>query len=453
MEKESILGQYAKYTSLNVIGMIGLSCYILADTFFISKGLGANGLAALNLAIPVYNFINGTGLMMGMGGATRYSILKGQNEEEKANRYFTTCVKSTILIALLFSLAGIFLSGFITTLLGANEQVFDMTNTYLKVILIFAPMFMMNNVLLCFMRNDGNPRLAMIAMLTGSFSNIILDYIFIFPFGMGIFGAVLATGFAPIISMGILSTSILRGKNSFRLTKTSGSLKKLRDIMSLGLSSLVSELSSGIVIIVFNFIILGLMGNTGVAAYGVIANISLVVVSMFTGIAQGIQPIVSSRFGVGDWKNVQKVFRYAFFSVLGVSVVVYACICLFAGDIAMIFNSENDRVLQETAVYGLRIYFLAGPFAGFNIITAVYFSSIDRPLPSQVISLMRGFFVILPITFLLSALFDMTGVWLSFPAAELLTALFAVFCHLRIRKRLFAEMSVKNTAFAGGQGK
>ena len=94
MKKESILGQFAKYTSLNVAGMIGLSCYILADTFFISKGLGADGLAALNLAIPVYNFINGTGLMMGMGGATRYSILKGQNEEEKANQYFTTCVKN-----------------------------------------------------------------------------------------------------------------------------------------------------------------------------------------------------------------------------------------------------------------------------------------------------------------------------------------------------------------------
>ena len=433
MKKESILGQFAKYTSLNVAGMIGLSCYILADTFFISKGLGADGLAALNLAIPVYNFINGTGLMMGMGGATRYSILKGQNEEEKANQYFTTCVKSTILIALLFTLAGVFLSGHITTLLGANEQVFQMTDTYLKVILIFAPMFMMNNVLLCFMRNDGNPRLSMIAMLTGSFSNIVLDYVFIFPFGMGIFGAVLATGFAPIISMGVLSTSILRGKNSFHLGRTEASVRKLGDIMSLGLSSLVSELSSGIVIIVFNFIILGLMGNTGVAAYGVIANISLVVVSMYTGIAQGIQPIVSSSFGAGDWKNVQKVFRYALVCVLGVSLAVYLCVCLFAGDITAIFNSEGDRVLQETAVYGLRIYFLACPFAGFNIITAVYFSSTDKPLPSQLISLMRGFFVIVPVTFLLSAVLQMTGVWLSFPTAELLTAVFAFGCRKKIR--------------------
>lgn len=433
MKKESILGQFAKYTSLNVAGMIGLSCYILADTFFISKGLGADGLAALNLAIPVYNFINGTGLMMGMGGATRYSILKGQNEEEKANQYFTTCVKSTILIALLFTLAGVFLSRHITTLLGANEQVFQMTDTYLKVILIFAPMFMMNNVLLCFMRNDGNPRLSMIAMLTGSFSNIVLDYVFIFPFGMGIFGAVLATGFAPIISMGVLSTSILRGKNSFHLGRTEASVRKLGDIMSLGLSSLVSELSSGIVIIVFNFIILGLMGNTGVAAYGVIANISLVVVSMYTGIAQGIQPIVSSSFGAGDWKNVQKVFRYALVCVLGVSFAVYLCVCLFAGDITAIFNSEGDRVLQETAVYGLRIYFLACPFAGFNIITAVYFSSTDKPLPSQLISLMRGFFVIVPVTFLLSAVLQMTGVWLSFPTAELLTAVFAFGCRKKIR--------------------
>ena len=154
---------------------------------------------------------------------------------------------------------------------------------------------------------------------------------------------------------------------------------------------------------------------------------------MYTGIAQGIQPIVSSSFGAGDWKNVQKVFRYALVCVLGVSLAVYLCVCLFAGDITAIFNSEGDRVLQETAVYGLRIYFLACPFAGFNIITAVYFSSTDKPLPSQLISLMRGFFVIVPVTFLLSAVLQMTGVWLSFPTAELLTAVFAFGCRKKIR--------------------
>lgn len=187
MNNAKCFKEFAKYTSLNVLGMIGLSCYILADTFFVSKGLGANGLTALNLAIPIYSFINGSGLMLGMGGATKYSILKSQDKTRDANRAFTNTVLFTLGLALVFFAIGVFLSGAITRLLGADDIVYQMSKTYLQVILLFAPMFMLNNVLLCFVRNDGAPQLSMLAMIGGSLSNIILDYIFIFPCNMGIF--------------------------------------------------------------------------------------------------------------------------------------------------------------------------------------------------------------------------------------------------------------------------
>lgn len=219
MENKSQLKEFSRYCTLNVLGMIGLSCYILADTFFVSKGLGRNGLTALNLAIPVYSFIHGSGLMLGIGGATKYSIFKSNKERKNANTIFTNTFYLATVISIVFVLVGIFLSKSLTTVLGSDSDVFKMTNIYLKCILIFAPAFIINDVLICFIRNDNNPNLSMYAMLGGSLSNIILDYIFIFPLQLGIFGAVFATGLAPIISILILSLHRIKKKKSISFYK------------------------------------------------------------------------------------------------------------------------------------------------------------------------------------------------------------------------------------------
>ena len=204
MKREATLfQQFLRYVSLNVCGMIGLSGYILADTYFVAKGLGANGLASLNLAIPIYSFVHGSGLMLGMGGATKYTIMRGQGNEKQANRLFSQAVCLCMMLAAAFLLMGIFLSGRITALLGADSEIYDMTRTYIRVILLFSPAFMLNDIFNCFVRNDGNPGLSMGAMLAGSLANIALDYVFIFPLGMGILGAVLATGVAPLIGIAV----------------------------------------------------------------------------------------------------------------------------------------------------------------------------------------------------------------------------------------------------------
>lgn len=425
---------FAKYASLNVMGMIGLSCYILADTFFVSKGLGTNGLTALNLAIPIYSFIHGSGLMIGMGGGTKYSIQKSQKNHEAANRIFTNAVCLAAVFAAFFVLVGIFFSGTIISLFGANDSVFDMSKTYLQVILLFAPAFLMNNVLLCFVRNDGAPQLSMAAMIGGSLSNVVLDWVFIFPCQMGIFGAVFATGLAPIISMLILSPHFIRKKNQFHFTKCKPKCKLFAGILSSGIPSLVTEVSSGVVMIVFNSIILHLEGNVGVAAYGVIANLSLVVIAIYTGIAQGIQPIISRNYGVKNLGNVHATMRYALITMLLFSVVIYMVVLFGAWQIADIFNSEQNAMLQNIATEGLRLYFTACPFAGFNVIISMYFTSTERPRPAHVISILRGFLVIIPMAFLLSWIGKIHGVWCAFPATELLVAVIGLLFFACIRK-------------------
>lgn len=414
--------------------MIGLSCYILADTFFISNGLGANGLTALNLAIPIYSFIHGSGLMFGMGGATKYSICRGQKEYKNADQCFSDTMYIMSVLAVIFMLTGIFFSEKLTILLGADKGVFLMTKTYLQVILLFAPVFMANDTLICFVRNDGNPKLSMIGMLTGSFSNIILDYVFIFPLHMGIFGAVLATGIAPVISLCILSRHWFTRQNQFHLVRINPSFQLTGNIISLGIPSFITEMASGIVMIVFNTIILHLQGNTGVAAYGVVANLSLVVISIYTGIAQGTQPILSRAYGYGEREDQKRILRYALKTMLVISCGIYLIFLFSANSIVSVFNSEQNIQLQQIAVTGLKLYFMAIPFVGFNIIISAYFTSTEKALPAQIISLSRGLFVIIPMAFFLSFLLKMTGVWLPFPITECLVTLAGIALYIKLER-------------------
>lgn len=235
---------------------------------------------------------------------------------------------------------------------------------------------------------------------------------------MGIFGAVFATGLSPIISMAILSPYFLKKKNHFHLTKCRLRPALARGILSAGMPSFITEVSSGVVILAFNAILLGLEGNSGVAAYGVIANLSLVVVAIYNGIAQGIQPILSASYGRGQQQKLGAIVRYAMIAMVVLSLGVYAGMSLGAQPIAAAFNNQGDPLLQSLAVQGLKIYFLACPFVGFNIILAATFAAVEQVRPAQVISLLRGFFLILPVTFLLSRLWGVLGVWWAFPVTE-----------------------------------
>lgn len=423
MEQQTGFREFFRYTALSVLGTLGVSCYILADTFFVSKGLGANGLTALNLAIPVYNFIHGTGLMLGMGGATRFCVCKSRQRREKVNQIYTNTLYLGALFSAVFVLIGLFFGVRLSLLLGADKNVLDMTATYLKWLLLFSTAFILNDILLCFVRNDDNPRLAMTAMIIGSFSNIILDYIFIFPMKMGIFGAIFATGLSPIISIISMLSHWIKRKNTFHVCRTKVKTHIVRQELALGFPSLIAQLSSGIVMITFNAIILKLEGNTGVAAYGIIANISLVVVAIYTGIAQGVQPLISHFYGKSIDRQVRTLMCYSVQTMLVISLFIYIIIFVFAQPIASVFNSENNLELQQIAVTGLKIYFTSSAFVGYNIILAIFFTSVEIALPAHILSVLRGLVLIIPMAFLLSAIGGMMGIWLTYPITEALVAL------------------------------
>lgn len=427
MEEKNLFRDFSKYVFLNIFGQIAFSCYTLMDTYFVSVKLGADGLAALNIAFPIFCLLNGLGLMYGIGGGIKYAICKSRNSEKRANRIFTSALLLALVTGIIFFIIGLLFSEKLVIFLGADNNIFDITNTYLKVMLLFAPAFLLNNIMQAFVRNDKNPRLSMIAMISGSISNVILDYIFIFPLNMGIFGAIFATGLAPIISMLIIMPYILKRKNGFHLGKIKLDLESILEIISKGFTAFITEATSGIVMFVFNLLILGISGNFGLAAFGIISVISLVVIAIYTGLSQGIQPIISHYYGKNDKDKLEKILKYGLLTQMFISLIIYITIYFGRDLFASFYNEEGNIILQRYASEGLVLYFLACPFIGVNIVTSTFFASTEKVKLSQIISLSRGAIVLVPVVILMAKIFKLNGVWLSYPISEILVSLISLF--------------------------
>ncbi len=414
-----MLKQFTKYVLQSVAGMVGISVYILADTFFISLHSGANGLAVLNLILPVFGLVYAIGAMIGIGSATRYRISKAKGEP--VDFYFTQSVLFSVLCSIPFIFIGIFLPEKLLQLLGGDATLTALGRDYLRIILIASPFFMTNYTFTAFTRNDHAPATAMFGSIAGSLFNIVFDYVFMFPMGLGMTGAALATAVCPAVTMSICCTHLFGKKNHVEFRFRRLSLRHLFSCCQLGISAFVGEISSAVTTIVFNMLILSIAGNIGVAAYGVIANISIVAMSIFNGLAQGAQPLISECYGKGDTAHVKKLLKWSLLTCFATEIIIVGAIFLATNPLISLFNSEQSAELARYADDGIRLYFLGYLVAGINIVLVAYFSAVDKPKPAIMGSLLRGVVAIIFFAILLSALFGMTGIWLSFLCAEVLT--------------------------------
>lgn len=416
----SIQKKYVRYVSQNILGMLGISLYILADTFFISMAEGADGITALNLVLPLYSIIYALGAMIGVGSAIRFAIMRAKGEEGAdfrfLNAFFFVCV-----VSIPFMLAGAFIPDKIVAFMGGDATIVAVGTPYTRIFLLFTPFFMLNHVFTAFVRNDGDPSLAMAATLTSSLFNIVFDYILMFPCGMGMAGAALATAISPVIGIAICVNHFWKKNNTIRIIWKKPSLRTCILDCKLGISAFIGELSSGVTTMVFNMLILAIAGNVGVAAYGVVANTSLVAVSIFNGVANGSQPLLSEFYGHGDRDAVKKVLKLSLGTAFALAVLMIIGIFAFADPIVAIFNSEQSKALADYGILGIKLYFLGFLFAGINIAITGYFSATDQPKEAFVASVSRGVVAIVVCAIVMAMLWGMNGVWLSFAAAEALT--------------------------------
>ena len=405
--------QFFKYVFQNVAGMIGVSVYILADTFFISVCSGANGITVLNLALPIYGLIFAIGSMVGVGSATRFAIRKAQGKKD-IDFYFTQAVIWDCILSIPFMLLGIFAPEQVLRFMGADAVIMELGKSYVRIFMTAAPFFMVNYVFTAFTRNDNAPTTAMIGSIAG-------DYIFMFPMGLGLTGAALATVFSPVITSLVCSVHCL-GKNSgVRFRWKLPSVRQMFSCCGLGVSAFVGEISSAVTTTIFNFLILGIAGNVGVAAYGVVANLSLIAMAIFNGISQGVQPLTSKSYGHGNKDGVRTLLKLGIFVSLAVETVIVAVVWNFTDTLVDIFNSEGNESLLCLAHDGLRLYFLGYLFAGINILLVSYFAATARVKQAFVASVLRGALAIAVCAVVMAKLWGIYGVWLSFLISEILT--------------------------------
>ena len=418
--------QFFKYVSQNIFGLLGTSCYILADTYFIAQAAGTDGVTLLNLCLPIYNLIFAFGSMIGLGAATRYAILRAQGDA-RAQRYFSNAIFSVCILAVPFMLVGIFRPDGLLRLMGGDADIVALGMNYARIFLMFTPFFMCNYVVASFVRNDGDPSLAMVATLSGSLFNVVFDYIFIFPMGLGLPGAALATAISPILSIAVCSAHFIKKSNTITFVRKAPSVRLLAQSCQLGISGFVGELSSGVTTTVFNFLLLRLAGNVAVAAYGVVANFALVATAIFNGVAQGAQPLVSQCYGKNEMAGARKLLLLGCGTALGLAALLYGVMFGYTDVLTALFNSENSALMAEFAHSGMRIYFVGYFFAGCNIVAAGYLGAVNRPAEASITSLCRGMVAIVVCSLVLSALFGMNGVWAAFPVSEAITLSLTVF--------------------------
>lgn len=417
---KEIRRQFAGFVSRNILGMIGMSCYYIVDTLFVARSQGADGVAALNLVSPPYYLIFAVAAMLANGSAIIYKIRTAQGNSETKG-YFTDTLIFALISSIPFLIIGIFYPDKIIELMGGDERIVELGTTYMRIIMLFAPMLICNSIVVTYVRNDDQPELAMRATLISSLFNIVGDYVLMFPLDMGMTGAALASGFAPIVSISICSMHIRSKKSNIHIMVKLPNFKLVPQIVGIGAAAFATKISTAIVILVYNFLIIELTGNTGLAAYGVVSTIAIFVKLIFEGIADGSQPLLSEYYGKEKKEELSYLFRLGIKSAIISSIIVYILLVVLASPIATAFNSEGSEALQTLTIVGIRLYFLAYVFGSFNTVCIGYFSSTAKAMWAGVISVLRSSVILVIFAVLLAKIFGMNGVWLSYAATEVFT--------------------------------
>ena len=332
------------------------SLYSIVDGLMVAKGVGEYAMAAVNLAVPFTNVLFSIGVIFAVGTSTIIAIYLGQNQGEKANSLFSqnivllTCVGLTITV-----LVFVFLEPF-AVLLGAKGVTYQYTIDYLRGLAPFALCFIISYNMEVLIKTDGYPRLAILTVITGCLANCVLDYIAIFVLNLGVWGAAVATGLSQLLTCIIYLRHFLGGHNTFHFVKFRMDWGIYKRLIPLGFADGVTELCNGVMIFLFNRVILRCLGDDGLVCYTIIAYVNTLIINTMLGISQGSQPLVSYHYGKGDVAGYKKLLRYGFTAVGIMTAVIFAGVMIFAPQIAGIFLGAEKPELLGSAAGALRRY-------------------------------------------------------------------------------------------------
>lgn len=418
---------FLRYCIPNILGILALSSAQLIDAFFIGNYAGGTSLAAINIVLPVFSLIMGLGIMLCTGGSVICATFIGEKDYENASKIFSKVIICNIALCLLITSLGMLFPSEIVRMLGANGELLPQASSYLFYVAIFFTFFLGSYCLSVFARVEQRPILAFGAILFGTSINIVLDWILIFKFNMGVKGAAIATGISQAVTFFIIFSHFFSKRTGLHLTvRNLGNWKDILGACYNGMSELVDELSIGITTFIFNWIMITNLGTVGVAAYTVI-NYSLFFGTIIAyGIGDSIVPLISTNLGAGKFSRVSGFLRISLLSGIGLGIFMFASLLLVPETFVGFFLGNEELETKKLALEFIDLLKWGFLFSSVSIILSAYFTAIQRPLESAMVALSRS--LIFPILFLtlMPRVFHSDGIFLSIPMAELVTIIISL---------------------------
>lgn len=414
-----MIREFLKYAVPSALAMFVSSLYTIIDGIFVGQGVGDSALAAVNIVMPFTIMLFGIATMFAVGGGDLVSKNIGSNNKDKAIKIFRQVFKFLLILSIVISLIFIVFSTQIVKILGATNNLVPLASTYLKYYSLFCIPNLIGIALNSFVRNDGRPKLAMISTLSGAVTNIVLDYIFIFPLNFGIKGAAIATGLGQIVTISILIPHFIGNKGVLRFGNVRLEREIIKEFINIGFPSFFAEVSFSIIIFFMNLALVNYGGETYLSSFAIINYITTNIYMVLLGLSLGVQPLLSYNYGAKKSKKMLKYYSITMKASILINIIFISICFLFGKDMILIFTS--DTIIANIAYIGLNVTNIAFIMVGFNLISTVYYQSISMPKISNIFCAFRSV-ILLPISlFILAKLFKINGIWISLFVSELLT--------------------------------
>lgn len=424
----------------SIMMMVFSSLYGIVDGLFVSNYVGKTAFAAVNFIMPFLMILGTFGFMIGTGGSAIIAKTLGEGDKKKANEHFSMLIYTTLIFGTLFAILGIVFIKPITRLLGADEQMLGDCVEYGTIILCALPFFMLQNVFQSFLVTAEKPHMGLFVTVAAGVANMVLDFLLIVPFKMGVAGAAIATAASQAVGGLVPLIYFANGKNSslLYLTKASADFKTLGKVCTNGSSELMTNVSMSLVNILYNFQLMRLEGKDGIAAFGVIMYANWIFISIFIGYSIGSAPLVGYNYGAKNDAELKNIFKKSFVILTAMGILLTAISVAFARPLAGIFIGY-DKTLLALTEHGLRLFSLAFIFCGYNIYGSAFFTALNNGVISAAISFMRTLVFQSAVVIVLPIFFKTDGIWFSLLVSELLA--FAVtFAFIFAKRKVYNYM-------------
>lgn len=402
----------------SIIMMVFTSIYGVVDGLFVSNFAGKTAFASINLVMPFVMILGGIGFMIGTGGTALVSKVLGEGKKEKANEIFTMMIIFTLLLGALLSVIGVISMPWVAKFLGATEEMMADCVIYGRIVTGFTVAFMLQNVFQSFLIAAEKPKLGLLATVLAGITNMALDAIFIIVFKWGVAGAAIATGLSQCVG-GIFPLIYFLRKNSslLRLTKTKLEIKPILNACGNGSSELMSNISSSVVSMIYNFQLMKYVGENGVSAYGVLMYVQFIFVAIYIGYAIGCAPITGYHFGARNHNELKNMLRKSSFLSAVSGVVLTILAIALSSPLAKLFVGYDEE-LYELTRHAFRLFAYSFLLAGFNIFTSSFFTALNNGAVSAAISFMRTLIFQTSSVLILPIFLGVDGIWWAITVAE-----------------------------------